>query len=369
MHAPVDHPAPPGGDEDADWLVDNAAADVVLTPEGVLIEYNRAAAHMFRLPPGVDARGMNVLSLCTDVPRFHGAIRALEQAGRLENWDCDFLRFDNSTLHGIINLIGNFDGNRRLVSVRANLFNITEWKKLQQRSVDSDRLDAIGRLAGGVAHDFNNLLMIISGHADKLSAHADPAVAHSALAIREAAGRASTVTRQLLAFGRREVLRAQIVDLNSLVVSIQADIRRFHGRSVQVDLALERSLWQVKVDPTHFEQALSTLANHAIDTMAPTWTLRLSTRNVEVSQSGAPHPGVSAGAYVQIDITHAGRPFDADMRARLFEPFDDPVPQSRMGLAAVYGVITQSGGFVWVDEAPPDATVYTILVPVLRLWR
>jgi signal transduction histidine kinase/CheY-like chemotaxis protein len=362
MHAPAGDEAPPEKDDARDWLEDNAAGDVVLTPDGVLLEYNRAAARMFRLASDADAHGMNVLGLCTDVPRFHEAIRALELTGRLESWDCDFVRFDGAPLHAIINLVGNFDQNRQLASVRAHLFNITEWRKLQQRSADRDRLDAVGRLAGGIAHDFNNLMMIVLGHADLLAEHHDPDVVRSAAAIHEAASRATTVTRQLLAFGRREVLRVQAVDLNVIAVSVQADIRRTFGRRVHVELSLDRGLWPVRVDPKHFELAVDTLVGHAIDTMAQEGALSLRTSNVE----RAAEQSVPAGSYVQLEIAHTGRPLDAETRARLFEPFNGPSAQSRMDLAAVYGFVKQSGGYIWVEEAQSHGTRFMILVPVLE---
>jgi signal transduction histidine kinase/CheY-like chemotaxis protein len=364
MHAPA--AAPPEIDGAADWLEENSSGDVVLTPDGVLLEYNRAAARMFRLAPGEDAHGLNILGLCTNVPRFHDAIRALEVTGRLENWDCDFVRFDGTPLHAICNLIGNFDNDRQLASIRAHLFNITEWRKLQQRSADSERLEAIGRLAGGIAHDYNNLLMIISGHADLLAAHADPSVARSAGAIHDAARRATTVTKQLLAFGRREVLRAQSVDLNAVAVMVQADIRRTFGRRVHVELSLGQGLWPVRVDPKHFEEAIGTLAGYAIDTMDQDGAISLRTSNVELTESALSQPWMRPGTFVKLEIAHTGRPLDRITRARLFEPFDEPNADSRIGLAAVYGLIKQSGGHIWIDETQPDGTVYTILMPALE---
>ncbi len=358
--------AAPETDGAADWLEEYSSADVVITPDGVLLEYNRAAARMFRLAPGEDAHGLNVLGLCTDVPRFHDAVRALELTGRLENWDCDFVRFDGTPLHAVFNLIGNFDNDRQLASIRAHLFNITEWRKLQQRSADSERLEAIGRLAGGIAHDYNNLLMIVSGHADLLAAHADPAVARSAAAIHDAARRATTVTKQLLAFGRREVLRAQSVDLNAVAVTVQADIRRTFGRRVHVELSLGRGLWPVRVDPKHFEQAIGTLAGYAIDTMDQDGAISLRTNNVELTEATLSQPWMRPGSFVQLEIAHTGRPLDPIPRARLFEPFDDPNGDSRIGLAAVYGLIKQSGGHIWIDETQPDGTVYVILLPALE---
>ena len=366
---PAAFATPPAGSNDAlDWLEDNAAGDVVLTPDGVLLEYNRAAAQMFRLPPEQDAHGMDVLSLCTDVPRFREAMRALELTGRLENWDCDFVRFDGLPLHAVINLIGNFDKDRALASVRAHLFNITEWRKLQQRSLDRERIDAIGRLAGGVAHDFNNLLMIIIGHTDLLLAQGggDGQVARSAQAIHDAAMRASKVTKQLLAFGRRQVMRVQPVDLNDIAVSVQADIRRTFGRRVDVDLALERPLWPIRVDPQHFEQAIGTLIGHAIETMDQAGALTLRTRNVELRSDALSHRWMRPGSFVQLEIAHTGRPLDPVARARLFEPFDDGGAAQKMGLAAVYGAIKQSDGFVWIDQGQPDGTRYTILMPAME---
>ncbi len=355
-------------DQASAWLADNAAGDIVLNPDGWLLECNRAAARMFRLPDDYDGRGLNIRQFCRVPERFMDTVQALQVTGRLENWDGDFVALDGAPIHVVVNLVGNFDEHRRLSSIRAYLFNITEWRRGHERALFGQRLETIGRLAGGIAHDFNNLLTVISGHAECLTMAlpADDPMLRSIAAIQESAARAATLTQKLLAFGRRQVLQARVVDPSELVLTVEADVRRTFGRRILVSAEIVRPLWPVRVDPAQIERALGTIAAHAVDAMSDGGAVTFRAENLAV---GFDYPQarsfVQRGRYVRIDVTCAGMALDVDAQMRVFEPFFTANGSARdgMGLAAVFGLVKQSGGYIWLDSERAMQTTFTILLP------
>jgi len=362
--------APPlfDSDQTSTWLADNAAGDIVLNPEGWLLDCNRAAARMFRLPDEYDARGLNIRQFCRVPEHFAETVQALQVTGRLENWDGDFLALDGTPIHVVVNLVGSFDEQRRLSSIRAYLFNITEWRRGHERALFGQRLETIGRLAGGIAHDFNNLLTVISGHAEcmTLALPAGDPLLRSINAIQESAGRAATLTQKLLAFGRRQVLQARLVDPSELVLTVEGDIRRTFGRRILVGAEITRPLWPVRVDPVQIERALGTIAAHAVDTMGEGGAVTFRAANLEVGFED-PHPRwfVQRGRYVRLEVACAGMVLDLEAQMRVFEPFFTAHSTVRdgMGLAAVFGLVKQSGGYIWLDSERAMQTTFTLLLP------
>ena len=349
------------------WLEDHSAGDVLFNPDGVLLEYNHAAARMFRVPHGTTIRGQNLLQFCLHRDRFAEMIQALLVTGRLQNWDAAFTRVDGTHLHVVVNLVANFDPARALVSVRAHVFNITEWRLGHERTLFGQRAEAVGRLAGGIAHDFNNLLTVISGHAERLVTMLglDDSRRRSASAIQEAAGRAARLTRQLLAFGRRQMLVPESVDPNQLVRTVEADVRRTFGRRIAVGLATAAALPPVFVDPSELECALGAVVAHRVNAMPDGGSLIFRTGLREI---GSDRPEavafVQPGRYVEIQIADSGPPIAPDALVRLFEPFYTAMSRDAgLGLAAVFGVIKQSGGYIWADSRQPTGATFTILVP------
>ena len=357
-----------GAGRSVQWLEAHSTADVTFTPEGVLLAYNSAAERMFRVPTGLDLHGENVLGYCVVPARLVDVVRGVQLTGRIENWDCEFRRMDGSTLHTVVNLVGNFDSNRTLTSLRAHIFNITEWRRGHDRALFACRVEALGRFAGDVAHDFNNLLTVILGNAERLLlAAGDGPLRPAADAIIDSSTRAAELTRQLLAFGRRQVLQPHVVNLNDLLQTVEADVRRTFGRRIAVAVDVDLSLAAVHVDPDQIEDVLSTLAAHSVDAMADGGTLALRTRHAEIS---ADRPAalcvVQPGSYVQIEMAHNGDPLDSDTHVRLLEPFCGDAGPGRQGrgLAAAFAVVKQSGGYIWVSSAIGAATTFTLLFPV-----
>jgi signal transduction histidine kinase len=218
----------------------------------------------------------------------------------------------------------------------------------------SQKMDAIGRLAGGVAHDFNNLLLAITGYADFLiTSLSDPTQKHYAEEIQSAGQRAAALTHQLLAFSRRQVLQPRVVNLNDCVREIETMLRRLIGEGVHVELALEPDLRHVEADPSQIGQVLLNLAVNARDAMAGDGTLTITTRN--------------DGAAVVLEVADDGIGMDDETRTRLFEPFfttKDIGSGTGLGLSTVYGIVAQSGGSIDVRSEPGLGATFTVRLPV-----
>jgi signal transduction histidine kinase/ActR/RegA family two-component response regulator len=241
---------------------------------------------------------------------------------------------------------------------------------LQERLRQSQKLEALGRLAGSVAHDFNNMLMAINGYSDLALRSLGPAdpLRESLNEIRRAGERAATLTRQLLAFSRRQVLEPRVVDLNGVVRGVSSLLRRLIGENVKLVTRLEPRLGKVKVDPAQIEQVLMNLAVNARDAMPDGGVLTLETSNLEVGE-GNRVAGLPPGSHVMLRVTDTGTGMDEATRARLFEPFfttKGPAQGTGLGLAIVYGIVKQSGGHIWVDSEPGRYTSFRIYLPHTR---
>jgi signal transduction histidine kinase/CheY-like chemotaxis protein len=238
-----------------------------------------------------------------------------------------------------------------------------------QRITHRHRLEMVGRLSGGIAHDFNNLLLVIAGETERLVEalpNTDPLRA-SADAIAQAASRAASLTEQLLAFGRRQVLIARQTNVSDALKEAADLLRESVGQRVTIVADLAPNLPVVQVDRARLEQVLVNLATNARDAMGGSGTLTIKTDLVEVTeemQSG--RPWLPGGTWVRLQVADTGVGIPADVMPHLFEPFfttKDPTPGSGLGLSTVYGIVKQSGGFVWIDSEPGDGARVTILLP------
>ena len=242
-------------------------------------------------------------------------------------------------------------------------------QRLEGQLRQAQRMEAMGRLAGGVAHDFNNLLTVIKGHSglilDRLKQ--DDPVSESTQQIAKAADRAASLTRQLLAFSRMQVLQPKVLDLNALV----ADMGKLLARLVREDIVFmfepSQPLGRVKADPSQIEQVLLNLVVNASDAMPRGGKLTVATRDVNVDQQLSESlPPMPPGQYVMLSVTDTGEGMDARTKARVFEPFfttKDLGKGTGLGLATVYGVVKQSGGFIWVNTEPGKGSRFDVYLP------
>jgi signal transduction histidine kinase len=246
---------------------------------------------------------------------------------------------------------------------------IGERQKLQEQLRQSQKMEAIGQLAGGVAHDFNNLLSVILGYsvlvADRLAARSE--LQADIEEITRAAERASELTRQLLAFGRKQVLAPRVVNLNQTLTRLQKMLRRVLGEDVTLSILASDDLGKALVDPGQVEQVLLNLVVNARDAMPNGGSLTIETSNASLEQPYAEaQPSVAAGRYVALTVTDTGVGIDEPTQARIFEPFYTTKEQGKgtgLGLSMVWGIATQSGGHVSVDSKPGKGATFKVYFP------
>jgi signal transduction histidine kinase len=242
-------------------------------------------------------------------------------------------------------------------------------EKLEDQLRQAQKMEALGRLAGGVAHDFNNLLTVIAGHSDLLSDRLkpdDPLYNHSQQ-IRKTSDRAAALTKQLLVFSRKQSLQAKIIDMNDLIADTGKLLRRLVREDIELSLQLGDSLGRVKADASQLEQVVLNLIVNASDAMPQGGKLTIETQNVIVdNEYSTKHGSLEPGAYVTVRVTDTGVGMDAATKARIFEPFfttKGPGKGTGLGLATVYGVVKQSGGFIWVESEPGRGTRFELYFP------
>ena len=251
----------------------------------------------------------------------------------------------------------------------STISDVTERVQLQHELQQAQKMEAVGRLAGGIAHDFNNVLTSIIGGAELLKEHVrgDDGGLGEVAAIRRAADRAASLTRQLLAFSRQQVMTVEVVPLNDVVARTEALLRHVIGEHIELSTRLDPDTWAVRVDASQLEQVLMNLAVNARDAMPGGGSLVLATRNVSLASGETPVGlSVPAGDYAELTVRDTGTGMDAITRARVFEPFftTKPAPEGTgLGLSMAYGIIRQSNGFITVDSVVGDGTTFRILLP------
>ena len=249
------------------------------------------------------------------------------------------------------------------------IVDITDRKVLENQLQQSRRMEAVGRLAGGIAHDFNNLLTIIKGYAEMALNRpgTTPELSTDVHQIGNAAERASTLIRQLLAFSRKQVLQPKPLDLNAIVESLDKLLNRLMSADIQMRTACSANIGTVKADPAQIEQVIMNLVVNARDAMPSGGRLTIETANVDLTANYArDHVTVKPGPYVMLAVSDTGVGMDSETQAHIFEPFYTTKGSGRgtgLGLSTVYGIVKQSGGYIWVYSEPGKGTTFKVYLP------
>jgi two-component system cell cycle sensor histidine kinase/response regulator CckA len=261
------------------------------------------------------------------------------------------------------------DDSGRVLGVASLVQDVTERVVLEDRLRQSQKMEAVGRLAGGVAHDFNNLLTVILGYTQLLMDGLPPGsrMAEGTAQIKSAADRAAGITRQLLAFSRKQVRSPRLIDLNNVMLNLDTMLRRLIGEDIEVFTVPATDLGTVKADPGQIEQVLMNLALNARDAMPNGGKLTLETSNIQLDETYAhEHQPVEPGRYVMLAVSDTGVGMSPETLAHIFEPFyttKEPGKGTGLGLSTVYGVVKASGGYVWVYSELGQGTTFKIYLP------
>ncbi len=348
---------------------ESASANWVSASDGRILACNQMFARLFGFASIDDVLRTPAVELYADPAERDRLIEELRTHRRLEGRETTFKRHDDgSTVETLVNAFGEFGAAGELRRLTGFVVDRSAQKNLEEQLRQSQRLEAVGQLAGGIAHDFNNLLTVIIGCAELMAMDGDrPAVegGHDPLEeLTNAARRAASLTQQLLAFSRRQILQPRMVNLNDSLRSVHAMLRRLVRENVVIVLNLDPRIARVRVDPGQIDQVIVNLVLNSSYAMPGGGTVSLSTSSLEIADGeNALRPYMRPGHYVTLVVRDNGSGMDEDTRARAFEPFFTTKPLGKgtgLGLSTVYGIIKQSGGYVWIDSELGVGTAVTI---------
>jgi PAS domain S-box-containing protein len=336
---------------------------------GKILDVNPAFLDLLGHPSTEQLIGQHIFGLYADTDSWFDLADFLRSASPFHGLTAEWKRKDGSTT--VVRVSGRSvtNGNGDAV-VLFELFaeDVTERRALEQQLRQSQKMEAVGRLAGGIAHDFNNLLMVISGYSEFLLERlvGAPELRAPAQEIASAAERASSLTRQLLAFSRKQMLAPQIVSLNGIVAENTKMLTRMIGEDIDLVMLADPSLWPVRADAGQIEQVIMNLAINARDAMPSGGKLTIETSNINVDEEQArQHAPLPVGDYVMLSISDTGAGMDAETQSHIFEPFftTKGTKGTGLGLSTVYGIIKQSGGYIWVYSEVGKGTTFKIYLP------
>jgi PAS domain S-box-containing protein len=334
---------------------------------GILLDANPALVGMLGYEDGGELIGQNLANLYFDSQQWFSLADYLRTLQKFHGVAADWVRKDRATIN--VRLSGRaFRDNANTIFFELFAEDVTERRALEQQLRQAQKMEAVGRLAGGIAHDFNNLLMVISGYSEFLLERIgpEPSLRGPAQEIANAAGRATSLTRQLLAFSRKQMLAPKVVDLNSVVTESLKMLTRLIGEDIDLVMVPSSEIGAVKADPGQIEQVVMNLAVNARDAMPHGGKLTIETANVTLDSNYARfHSPVKPGDYVMLAISDTGMGMDAETQTHIFEPFytTKGLKGTGLGLSTVYGIIKQSEGYIWVYSESGKGTTFKIYLP------
>jgi PAS domain S-box/PAS domain S-box/PAS domain S-box len=338
--------------------------------EDTIIYANRAAGELYGRSPA-EMLGLNVhaVRVLQDTPGWWQQTMSRLRRGEVYGGDILIETHSGRVFPALVGYSPMMDETGTLVGIIGIVTDITDRRQLEAQYLQAQKMESVGRLAGGVAHDFNNLLTVINGIADLALTTVDEVdpLHTDLLDIRQAGERAASLTRQLLAFSRLQILKMEVLGLNTVVANLMGMLRRLIGEDIELAIKPGAGMDTVRVDPGSIEQVIMNLAVNARDAMPAGGTLTIETGDVELDDAyAAEHPSVQPGAYVMLAISDTGVGMDESTRAKIFEPFFTTKERGQgtgLGLATVFGIVKQSGGSIWVYSEVGMGTTFKIYLP------
>jgi two-component system cell cycle sensor histidine kinase/response regulator CckA len=350
--------------EHAGWGV------AIVTADGIIESVNPAFAAMHGWTVD-DLRGKPMADLAPPGRHEFPRMNPLFDERGHQIWETERIRRNGMVFPALIDATAVKNGLGEVTCYAVNVQDLTERRRAEEQVRQAQKMEAVGRLAGGVAHDFNNMMMIIMGFSDFLLTtldRSDPRWA-DADEIRKAADRAMHLTRQLLGFGRQQLVARQVLSLNEIISGMERMLRPLLGEDIKLITDLSVGLGGVEADYGQLEQVVMNLALNARDAMRGGGRLTIETLDVDLPEGYAyRHIGIDipAGSYVMLIVSDSGHGMTPEVKARLFEPFFTTKPTTQntgLGLATVYGIVVQSSGYIWVDSEPGMGTAFKICFP------
>src|SRR5579859_690473 len=350
----------------------DTAGDYIASPDGRLLACNAAFARIFGFSTVEEAKQTGIISLYRNIEEYKAFLERLKERKRLNNDEAELRRKDGKPLQIVARVIRLIDSHGALMEIRGYLVHESERRRSEEQIRQAQKMDAVGRLAGGIAHDFNGLLQLIMGYT-QLSLNElkpDNPIYSRLLEVEKAARSGAALTHQLLAFTRQQVLQPTILDLNAIIGDADKMLRRLIGEDIEIGVNLEVQLGRVKADPTQIIQVILNLATNARDSMPLGGKLTIETANVNVDKNSfegerTPKPD----RYAALRVTDTGIGMDKETQSRIFEPFftTKGIDQGTgLGLATVYGIVSQSNGYISVHSELGRGTSFEILFPRVR---
>lgn len=355
------------------FFEEDLTGDYISTARGELLACNTAFLKIFGFKNREAALKTNVIKLYPNPDDRKAFLKLLSKHKKLEYHEMELRRSDGKPVFVIANMAGKFDAKGKLQEIKGYLFDNTDQKVLQQQFRQAQKMEAIGRLAGGVAHDFNNLLTIINGYSELIlhRIRKNNPFVKDIKQIKQAGEKASRLTNQLLAFSRRQVMQPKLINLNGVVKDVNKMLHRLIGEDIELVINLQPNLGIIQTDPGQLEQVLMNLAVNARDAMPNGGKLTIETANVTFTRNYVHrHIAVQpAGNYVMLSVSDSGVGMDEETQAHIFEPFFTTKEYGKgtgLGLSTVYGIVKQSGGFIWVTSEIRHGTTFTIYFPEIK---
>ena len=351
------------------YFEENIAGAYISSPAGRLITCNREYLRIFGFSDrrkALDTPLNDIYTTKADRKKF---LDILLKTGRVSGHETTFKRQDGTLIHLIENAAAVFDEKGDINHIRGFLLDITEKRSLEAQLIQAQKMESIGRLAGGVAHDFNNMLNVILGHTDLALDKVDPSAPlnKNLQQIRKAATHSADITKQLLGFARKQPISPKALDMNETVEGMLKMLRRLIGEDIDLQWQPAKRLWSVKIDPSQVDQILANLCVNARDAVTDTGKITIETGKKTFDTSYcADHPGFVPGDFVLLAVSDNGCGMDPETQAHLFEPFYTTKGIGKgtgLGLSTVYGIVKQNQGFINVYTEQGKGTSIHIYLP------